>query len=603
MNVGACVRAFLADGTVDRARAHVRQKWPDLTSFERERLGQWLQAHPQPGALHVIVLAECSTQWLAPTWAAHAFAHGLDVVVHTPDYDQLETFVLRHPGNISQADAVVVLPWGRQLGCLGEIPLLNSADVCARWQQLWASLQHAGARRVIHAGYDIMVPGPAVVGARGAPSSGVWLARLNETIRARLPDDMAWLDVSEQSAQVGRAQFYDVRSYHWTKQPWSTVGLSTLAQTLTATLCAMVQGPKKLLVVDLDNTLWGGVVGELGPHRIVLGEGADGEAFVAFQRYLKRLQQRGVLLAVVSKNNEADARAPFEHNPAMVLTHDDFVAFEASWQPKSTVIAGMLTRLGLDAAHTVFFDDAGFEREDVRHHLPQVRVVDVPDDPADYVAALDATQLFTTFALTREDSQRTAQYQAQRVRQTEQARAPNLDAFLAGLDLRGDVREFCEPDMPRIVQLIGKTNQWNVTTMRWSEADIRARWSSAGSICLTLRLRDRLEDYGLVAVLMATLVDDASQPTLDIDTWVMSCRIIGRGAEWFLFEQLLTRARAQGIARVGATYRITKKNGALANVLPLLGFEVTACANDQQHLVLNLTIARIPGHFVKLAAA
>jgi FkbH-like protein len=432
-------------------------------------------------------------------------------------------------------------------------------------------LAERGSPRLIQVGYDWITAG-ALGGHLGSVSGDVALIRaMNDELRRALPGDAVFVDLAEISGQMGRESFYDPRRYHWTKQPFSEVGVSRLAEHLNAAIRAASTGPRKVLVLDLDNTLWGGVVGELGPLGIGLGESPEGEAFRDFQEAAAGLARRGIVLAVASKNNPDDAREPFEQNPDMVLSLDDFASFEASWDPKDVVLRRISQQLRLGLEDFVFFDDNPAERELIRQSLPEVSVVEVPDEPSEYVRALERGLYFESRSVTDADRERSAQYQTERDRRALEGSAQTMEDYLASLEMRGSIRDIDDASMQRVVQLLGKTNQWNLTTRRLSESDVRMHLDKPGAVGLTLQLEDRFGDYGLISVLIA----EREQTTLRITDWLMSCRVIGRTAEQFVFGALLGRARSAGIEGIVGEYTVTKKNGMVADLFPRLGFQTT----------------------------
>ena len=286
-------------------------------------------------------------------------------------------------------------------------------------------------------------------------------------------------------------------------------GTIRLAEHLWAGVRALTTGPKKVLVLDLDNTLWGGVVGETGPLGVALGESPDGEAYRAFQKHAKALSRRGIVLAVASKNNEADGREPFEKNPEMVLGLDDIAAAEINWEPKGTTIRRIAEALSLGLDSFVFFDDNPAEREQVRQAIPEVAVVEVPAEPAEYVRALEAGLWFEAAALTEADAARAEQYAVERKRRELQQTAGSMEDYLRSLEMRADVREIDEADLMRVVQLLGKTNQFNLTTRRHGREDVLRLISASDAIGLTVRVEDRFGDHGLIGVLIAVPAEGA----------------------------------------------------------------------------------------------
>jgi FkbH-like protein len=567
----------------------------ELDPEELERAGRLLATQAGEPATRVRVLGQCTTRWLAPMIAAVAWGRGARLDVGDGEYDSVVQELMAHGAPHPGApDVVVLVPWSDRLLASSRSADERIADELASWQHAWRLA--AGPRaRVVQIGYDWQGVGPLGHHLSGAGRGDLAIVReLNHRLREALPAGAYFVDLEAVSGHLGRARFYDPRQYHWTRQPFSMAGAAALARHIFAGIRAIVTGPKKLLVLDLDNTLWGGVVGETGPLGIALGGTPDGEAFQAFQRHAKGLAQRGVLLAIASKNNPDDAREPFAVHPDMVLAIDDFAAFEASWDPKAIALRRIADTLGLGLDSFVLFDDNPAEREHIRQALPEVEVVDVPDDPADHVRALDDGLWFESVGLTDEDRGRTAHHAVERRRVELRTASTNLDGYLTSLEMSAQVRELDDTDMQRVVQLIGKTNQFNLTTRRHSEAQIRSILAGAGSVALTVRLRDRFGDYGLVAVVLGIAQVDAEMPTLAIDTWLLSCRVIGRTLEQLVLRELVRRGEHMGYRRIVGEYIPTAKNALVAGLYGELGF---ASLGSGRH-ALDLPAANLPRTFV-----
>ncbi|MBL4844355.1 MAG: HAD-IIIC family phosphatase [Planctomycetes bacterium] len=516
--------------------------------------------------VRVLVLGQATTSYLSLVLAALGWREGVAIELHEGDYDNViqELLVTTEP-----PDVVVLLPWTQRLLASGERSSDERiADELAFWRQAWARVVALGSR-LIQVGYDWVGPGS------GGYASGDVLPLIrdaDQALRAALPPGAFWVDLRALAGHHGRRSFYDARGYHWTKQPFSVEGLAWLAAHLWAGVRALTTGPKKVLVLDLDNTLWGGVVGEEGPEGVrVGGQDPEGAAYLAFQRHAKALSERGVVLAVCSKNNLADGREPFVVNPDMALALSDFGAFEASWDPKSVAIARIAStlRLGLDSF--VFFDDNPVERAEVRAALPEVAVVDVPPDPADYVRALEEGLYFEAARFHEADRQRARQYQAEAQRREVHHEAISLDDYLTSLEMRGRASEIDEESLPRVIQLVGKTNQFNLTTRRHSEGEVRRILTTERSVHVALRLEDRFGDYGLIGVVLG--VPHASEPrVLRLDTWLMSCRAIGRTVEDFTLDCIAHRARELGYAELEGEFFPTAKNAPVQDLFGRLGF-------------------------------
>ena len=326
----------------------------------------------------------------------------------------------------------------------------------------------------------------------------------------------------------------------------------------------------KCLVLDLDNTLWGGVIGDDGLEGIVLGQGSPaGEAHAALQRYARQLARRGVILAVCSKNDYENAVAPFDAHPEMILRRDDIACFVANWQDKATNLRqiAQTLQIGLDAL--VFVDDNPAERRLVRAELPQVAVPELPEDPAGYVGCLAEAGYFEAIDLTAEDGARTAQYRANAEREALRQTATDLDSYLRGLEMRLVWSPFDVAGLKRITQLINKTNQFNLTTERRTEPQVMALLEDPAVITLQLRLTDVHGDNGMIGVLIGCVEGQA----LRIDTWLMSCRVLGRGVEDTALNLLCKQALERGCTRLEGTYRPTPKNAMVRELYSRFGFE------------------------------
>jgi len=550
-----------------------------LPPEEIERAGHFILRAVETGVItpsvKVRLLGQCSTSWLKHCLAATSWAGGEISAVSDGAYDNvLQEVAALDPNDLPTV--LVLLPWNsRVLHDTGRTPGERIESELTYWRSVWRVAAEKGVSRLIQVGYDWVIPDARGFQVSGLPDGDIGIIRaLNDTLRTVLPAGCHFLPLEEISGVVGRNSFYDLRRYFWTKQPFSEKGVARLAEHLFAAIRGTTVGPRKVLVLDLDNTLWGGVVGELGPHGISLGETPDGEAFVSFQRYLKSLSERGVTLVVCSKNNLDDAREPFLKNPNMVLRLDDFAAFEANWQSKPDNLRRIARTLNLSLDSFVFFDDSKAEQEQMRQALTEVAIVPTPDDPADYVRALQDGLWFETAAITHEDEIRSVHYALERKRNREEQLSPSPEDYLRSLDMRARVRPVDEEDLSRVVQLLAKTNQFNLTTRRHTRDDVLAIVGREGSLCFTLRLIDRFGDYGLIAVLLAVPVSDGEDPdrTLVIDTLAMSCRAIGRTVEHFLMGHLLVEARRGGYRRLRGEYIPTAKNAVVSRFYPSLGF-------------------------------
>jgi FkbH-like protein len=580
------ITALRKRGEVDRALEVLREalRRGGLGPEEVERAGRFIikaraGAAEARGTLRIHLLGQCTTSWLVPALTAVAWGQGQDISVAEGGYDTILQDLERMAAQGPAPDVVVLIPWTQRLtGGSGSVSE-RVEDELAFWRRAWDAAARMGAR-VLQLGYDWMTPGAGGYGLAGEPGGPVDLARAaTAALRQHRPPGSYFLDLETVSGMMGREAFYDPRRYYWTKQPFSERGTLRLAEHLWAGARALTTGPKKVLVLDLDNTLWGGVVGETGPLGVALGESPDGEAYRAFQKHAKALSRRGIVLAVASKNNEADGREPFEKNPEMVLGLDDIAAAEINWEPKGTTIRRIAETLSLGLDSFVFFDDNPAEREQVRQAIPEVAVVEVPAEPAEYVRALEAGLWFETTALTEADAARAEQYAVERKRRELQQTAGSMEDYLRSLEMRADVRDIDEADLMRVVQLLGKTNQFNLTTRRHAREDVLGLLSAPDAIGVTVRVDDRFGDHGLIGVLIAVPAEDDPR-SLRVDTWLMSCRVIGRTVEEFFVVELLERARRLGYRRIVGEYIPTKKNALVSELYDRMGFRRVKAADD-----------------------
>jgi FkbH-like protein len=402
------------------------------------------------------------------------------------------------------------------------------------------------------------------------------LAEVNLRLRAALPPGIFWADLAEAQAGIGE-NWTDERLWEAVRQHPSPAGCVAVVELWLALLRARWGQIRKVLVTDLDNVLWGGVVGEDGVEGLRIGPGTiEGEAHAAYQQYLLELKERGVLLAVCSKNNEADAREVFARR-TMPLKREDFSGWMVNWLDKAENLRALSTKLQLGLDSFVFVDDQPAERARVRQALPEVSVPELSADPAGFVPHLRARRFFDTPAISAEDRERAAAYRANDQREAWRAGTVSVEDFLRGLEMVAEHGLFSDATLDRAGQLLARTNQWNLTTRRHARAEITALLAQPGALARWFRLRDRFGDHGLVGLWIAL---PRSAREWEIDSWVMSCRVIGRGLEDLMFNELVAAARSAGAHRLRGVYRPTAKNSLVAGLLPNLGFAAEGKTGD-----------------------
>lgn len=367
----------------------------------------------------------------------------------------------------------------------------------------------------------------------------------------------------------GIDKWFDASLWNRAKQEVSPHAAPLYGEQVGRLLGALRGRSAKCLVLDLDNTLWGGVIGDAGLEGIVLGQGdAAGEAFVDFQHFVKSLQRRGIILAVCSKNDEANALLPFQSHPEMVLKAEDIACFVANWSDKAHNIRTIAARLNIGLDSLVFVDDNPVERGLIRRELPMVAVPELPEDPADYVRCLARGGYFEALAVTGEDRERSAQYAANAEREKLRETVTDMASYLAALKMELVWQPFDRVNLPRIVQLANKTNQFNLTTIRYAEPDMERAMEDPNVLTLQFRLKDVYGDNGIISLLLARLQGQ----DLFVETWLMSCRVLGRQVEEAVLNVLALRAKDLGARRIIGEYRPTAKNGMVREHYAKLGF-------------------------------
>lgn len=396
--------------------------------------------------------------------------------------------------------------------------------------------------------------------------------RLADLVRNRFRNVYV-VDEERVQARAGKSTATDPRMWFSARLPWSESVLWSLAHEYLRVIRPLKGLTRKCIVLDLDNTLWGGVIGEDGPAGIKLGTEAPGNAYVAFQLELEKLWRRGILLAVCSKNNPEDVAPVFEQHPDMVLKMSHFAAHRINWEQKSTNIREIARELNIGLDSLVFLDDNPVERARVRAELPQVLVPELPADPALYRTALLQLGVFDSLALTEEDRSRNRLYMEQKARQEYEAKLDNgtsLDDYLSGLHMIVDVAPSSSLTLPRIAQLTNKTNQFNLTTHRYTEAQI-IEMQSNGSEVFSMSVMDRFGDNGLVAV---AILSPVTTETWEVDTFLMSCRVMGRGVETALLASMIELLRDRGIRQLQGWYLPTTKNAPVKDFYRQHGFRL-----------------------------
>ena len=420
---------------------------------------------------------------------------------------------------------------------------------------------------------DFVLPRRSTEGVNAFRSKGTFshtVAHANKHLRLRLSlrDHTFLFPLADVVAQVGRDHAFNWRTHYRGHVTWSDTLMAAVARRYVGFALAAMGKATKCIVLDMDNTLWGGVLGEDGPAGIALGPQWPGREFVDFQRELLDLQRQGILLAVCSKNNEAEVLVVLREHPSMLIREAHLAAYRINWEDKASNIRALAGELNIGLDHMLLIDDSPHERAWVRQQIPELRVPELPADPSLYANWVGSLPSLIVLQQTAEDTRRTQQYQETREREAYRGSVGSVEDFLRGLALRVDVEQVDDDSMARVVQLLAKTNQFNLTTRRHDEPTIRHRTSSGEWRVYTMRVTDRFGDFGLTGI---AIVEPGAE-TWHIESFLMSCRVIGKSVETALLARIAEDARAAGAGRLSAEFVDSGRNQVASTFLSGHGF-------------------------------
>jgi FkbH-like protein len=528
--------------------------------------------------VRIAILGSYTTQPIATAARCALLAEGVLADIYEAPFDAYLQEILSPKSGLYgfKPDAVVIAVGLSGIRELPVAPMHIEAvdDALSRevehWRSLWDLLSASLGRPVLQQLFEVPVDEFLGIAERRA----AWTAsRFVESLNIRLiegsPSFVHWLDVDRLAARVGRQNWHDPRLYHHGKLGFSPRFVPDYSLVFAAAWRNAIGRAKKALVVDLDNTLWGGVIGDDGLDGIRLGPGsAEGEAYAAFCEYLKSLTLRGVILAVCSKNERHTAAAVFEQHPHMPLRQDHFAVFQCNWENKASNLRVIAAQLNIDVSALVFVDDNPAECELVRRELPEVAVINLDGDPAHFPRMLDRQHLFDSLAFSGDDLRRSESYAARAKAVELKSQAPDLESYLLALEMVGTINQAGPAEIQRLAQMEMKTNQFNLTTRRLSLEQIEQLARNPDAIVLAFALTDRFTDHGLVAYLAAV----KEREVLRISDWLMSCRVFSRTAEDFMMNTLLQLAKEKGASAIVGEFRPTEKNAVVADLYSVLGF-------------------------------
>jgi len=553
--------------------------------------------------VRIALLSDAATQQFVPLLRTLLHRHGVDAAIYEGPFDGIQLEALNpHSGLYRfQPDFIVLL---NSVQALRAAFSHRSGDASAFFEEktrgiveVWDTIQQHTTATLVqstfampyerHFGnFDQKVPGSLYSVA----------AALNAYIAQQVRSRAGILinDVESIASWVGRRHWFDERFWDMAKSFCALPQLPLVAKNIVDIVMASRGRVAKCVVLDLDNTLWGGVIGDDGVDGILLSAHGDGEAFYRLQAYLKELSNRGILLAVCSKNEMDAAVLPFDKHPDMLLRRSDITVFTANWNDKADNIRKIRDVLNIGFDSMVFLDDNPFERDLVRGVLPDVIVPELPEDPADYVRAISELNLFETTSFSGEDLKRAELYRVEAERREAQAAYANAEDFLRSLEMRIVVARFDPFHLPRIAQLIQRSNQFNLTTHRYTEAECEALMNNPEVLPLYAKLSDRLGDHGLIGV----IVLEPRGNELVIRDWLMSCRVLARGVEQYLMNMVVEEARQRGLASVRGEYIRTAKNQMVEGFFAQFGFVQTGGDADHASWLLNSSAYQLRETFI-----
>jgi FkbH-like protein len=543
-----------------------------------EKRGEEIDVKRLP-RLKLAICASHTVDLLAEAIPATALRAQLHVQVCQSDYGQAAQSVLDPQSPVARFEPDFVLLSLDPVALGLDRPILDAqraSDAVQSALDYVKSLRDAihanlGAGAVLH---TLPTPLTSLFGNIDGAEAGspAWLIReFNTRLRPHaIGAGDLYFDMAALAEMVGTARWHDPQRWHEAKLPIALAAIPLAADWLCRLLAAVRGRSRKCLVLDLDNTLWGGVIGDDGLEGIAIGQGSGaGEAHLAIQRLVRDLRDRGIVLAVCSKNEDANARLPFQHHEEMLLREDDIAVFVANWTDKATNLKYIAKALNIGTDALVFLDDNPAERERVRQELPEVAVPEVGDEPAHYPALLALAGYFETLSFGDEDRQRADMYQANAERASAMESIGNMEEYLASLEMVCSIRPFDDIGRARTAQLINKSNQFNLTTRRYTEGEVAQFQADPGKFTMQVRLVDRFGDNGMISVVIFDKGDEAWH----CDTWLMSCRVLGRRVEEAVLAHVAAAAKAAGAQRLIGDYLPTPKNGLVERHFAKLGFD------------------------------
>lgn len=547
------------------------------------------------------VLGDSATQLLNQAIRGAGYDAGLDLEIWEADFNQVERHVFDPASELYafKPDNVLIFRSAHKLlGRYNKLKPEQHASLADAEMQLISDIRESLSAnlncRIIFYNYNEI--DDSVFGNYAAQTESSFLYQLRklnyQLMQFAAGNNQFYLvDLSAIQNRMGRSLLFQPSVYINTEMVLSIEALPAVAVKTTDLIATLNGTVRKCVIIDLDNTTWGGIIGDDGLENIQVGSLGIGKAFSEFQYWIKKLKQRGIIVAVCSKNNEDTAKEPFEKHPDMVLRLEDIAVFTANWENKADNIRQIQGILNIGFDSMVFLDDNPFERNIVRENIPGITVPELPEDPADYLEYLYSLNLFETVSFTAEDTDRTKLYQVEAQRISIQQKFTNEDDFLQSLDMVSLVAPFNKFNTPRVAQLSQRSNQFNLRTVRYTEHDIETLGGSPDHLTFSFTLEDKFGDNGLICVIILKKEDEQ---TAFIDTWFMSCRVLKRGMEQFTLNTIVNAAKEKGFVYLKGEYLPTAKNGMVKDHYASLGF-----TQSGDHWILNTNEYQPKKTFIK----
>lgn len=539
----------------------------------------------------VALLGDTATQLLAMAIRGQGFEAGLDVEIYETDYDLIYETVINIEDKLytEKYEYIFIFQSTQKLQSnFYKLPIEQrktfAEDQKSYLENLIQIISKNCSAKIISFNFPEINDGVFGNFASKTESSFLFqLRKFNVELQhiAQANKNIFIADVLSAVNNIGQKEAMSAKWYITSQNVFQLEFLPIVAKICTDILLAFTGKFKKCLIMDLDNTMWGGIIGDDGLENIEIGDLGIGKAFTQLQYWAKELKNRGILIAVCSKNDEHIAKEVFEKHPDMVLRMEDISIFVANWSNKGDNIKYIQEVLNIGMDSLVFIDDNPFERNLVKTMLPDVTVPELPEDPAEYLPFLQSLNLFETVSFTEEDTIRTKQYQEESKRVIMQQSFESVDEYLGSLQMEATVETINNFNLARCAQLTQRSNQFNLTTIRYTEDQLQQFLSKGGeAICISLK--DKFGDYGLISLILL----EKKENVAEVNTWIMSCRVLKRGVEELAVNEIVAASQQMNCDKVIGKYLPTPKNGMVKELYKNMGFvalnenESTLYCND-----------------------